>query len=86
MKKKQFKPNLPDPEAVNNKTSLVEYRSYSANEDLYNKFIEEERIDHKEISVTKTWNEKDDEAKNEEKDSIERTKKWKKQMKELIRK
>ena len=41
MKKKQFKPNLPDPEAVNNKTSLVEYRSYSANEVLFYNFLEE---------------------------------------------
>ena len=57
MKKKKFKPNLPGhPESSDDKTSRNTSFN-SANEDLYNKFVEEERIDHKDISVTKTWDE-----------------------------
>ena len=77
MKKKKFKPNIPNPETVNAKTSFAEYRSYSANEDLYNKFLEEERIDHKEIPIPKTLNEKHEGVKSNETDSRHRTKKWK---------
>ena len=84
MKKKTFKPNLPEhAETSNDKTGPSDHRYYSANEDLYNKFIEEERID---ISMLKPANEKGEEAKNSENDSNERAKKWKEKMEELIRK
>lgn len=53
MKKKKFKPNLPSSEIINDRTR--QNTSFnSANEELYNKFIEEERIDHKKIPKLKT--------------------------------
>ncbi len=73
MKKKAFKPNLPGhPETSHDKTGPSDHRYYSANEDLYNKFTEEERID---ISILKPLNGKGEEVKNNGKDSNERIKK-----------
>jgi hypothetical protein len=72
MKKKKLKPNLPKPpEANDNKTSLPGHPLYSANEDIYNKFKEEESIDPEDISRKKTLNESEDEVENNEKDFTE---------------
>ena len=65
-KKKQPKPNLPASKANGSATrKFPEYPLYSANEDIYNKFKEEERIDPEDISKTKALNENDKEKSSE---------------------
>ncbi|HTH56761.1 MAG TPA: hypothetical protein VL728_12000 [Cyclobacteriaceae bacterium] len=66
-KKKLPKPNLPTDAASDGVApKFPGYPLYSANEDIYNKFKEEERMDPEDPSKTKTLNETDEERRNEE--------------------
>ena len=68
-KKKLPKPNLPASVADDSaKTNFPEYPLYSANEDIYNKYKEEEKIDPEDISKTKALNEDEEDGGNNEKD------------------